>query len=66
VPCDGRSPATAFRTLRHALEMVLAGEKVLLHTGRYNEGDIEIYPGSSGEAEATPAQPIVITRPAAS
>ena len=57
---DGRSSATAFRTLRHALEVVLAGEKVLLHAGRYNEGEIELYPGSSGEAEATPAQPIVI------
>ena len=57
---DGRSPATAFRTLRHALEVVLAGERVLLHAGRYHEGDIEVYPGSSGESAATPTQPIVI------
>lgn len=57
---DGRTLATAFRTLRHALEVVLAGEKVLLHAGRYNEGDIEIYPGSSREADATATQPIVV------
>lgn len=57
---DGRSQATAFRTLRHSLEVVLAGEKILLHGGRYNEGDIEVYPGSDGQAAATPDQPIII------
>lgn len=57
---DGRSLASAFRTLRRALEVILAGEKILLHAGQYNEGDMELYPGSSGEAEATAAQPIVI------
>lgn len=57
---DGRSLATAFRTLRHALEVVLAGEKIVLHGGRYYEGEIEVYAGSSGEAEGTPTAPIVI------
>jgi len=57
---DGRSPATAFRTLRHAMEVVLAGEQILLHSGRYYEGDIEVYPSSSGVGEGTPTQPIVI------
>jgi len=57
---DGRSAATALRTLRRALELVRAGEKVVLHGGRYYEGDLEVYVGSSGEAEAMPSQPIVI------
>ncbi|HEY5911966.1 MAG TPA: right-handed parallel beta-helix repeat-containing protein [Verrucomicrobiae bacterium] len=57
---DGRSQPTAFRTLRHALEVVMAGEKILLHGGRYQEGDTEVYPGSGGEAEGKPGQPITI------
>lgn len=57
---DGRSLATSFRTLRHALEVALAGEQILLHGGRYYEGDIEVYPSSSGVGEGTPTQPIVI------
>lgn len=57
---DGRSPATAFRTLRHALEVVQAGDQILLHGGRYYEGDLEVYPGSGGVGEGTPTQPIVI------
>lgn len=57
---DGRSFATAFRTLRHALEVVMAGERIVLHEGRYNEGEIEVFPGSSGEADATATHPIVI------
>jgi hypothetical protein len=57
---DGRSQASAFRTLRHALEVVHAGERILLHAGRYYEGDIEVHPGSSGESDGTPAEPIVI------
>jgi hypothetical protein len=57
---DGHSSGTALRTLRRALELVRAGEKILLHGGRYLEGEIEVYPGSEGEAVATPDEPIVI------
>jgi hypothetical protein len=57
---DGRSLTRAFRTLRRALDVASAGEQLLLHAGRYHEGDVEVYPSSTGEREATAVQPIVI------
>lgn len=57
---DGRTVTTAFRTLHRALEVVMAGEQILLHGGQYDEGDLEVYPASSGVGEGTPTDPIVI------
>lgn len=50
---DGRSPATAFRTLQRALEVVQPGQTILILPGTYHEA-IEVY--NLGAAEA----PIVI------
>jgi len=52
----GLSRATAFATLAHALDAVTAGDRIRMHTGRYYEGDIEVYAGRSG----TPTAPILI------
>lgn len=57
---DGRTPATAFRSLRRAVETVRAGETIRLLPGRYLEGEIEVYLLSSGIGEATASDPIAI------
>ncbi|MBU4212569.1 MAG: right-handed parallel beta-helix repeat-containing protein [Kiritimatiellae bacterium] len=53
---SGLSASNAFRTLGHALGVVQPGDTILLYTGRYYEGDIEIFNYQSGTA----TDPIVI------
>ncbi len=52
---DGLTPGTAFATLAHALDVASAGDRILVHDGRYYQGDVEVYQ-HSGAAGA----PIVI------
>lgn len=51
---SGLSTNAPFKTLGHALSQAYAGDKILLHDGRFHEGDL------SAPRSGTAAEPIVI------